>query len=477
MAPTHSNVSWAKKKKGKRKKYTSESLYKVYSKAVAKIHIYQMGIPVSFGTGFFVDKEGTMVTNAHVFADSLVAGNRARFEFKDGTVIKKHLIGKCRDARGIDLCVVKLPIKPKAWIPLGDVETIIGQKVYALGHPRGYDFSISDGLISATRKLNTTSMGNQKLKGIEQIQISAPISPGNSGGPVFNDSGQLVGVSTWIRTDKGSQNLNFAIAVSEVIKFLKDNKKFITRKQWREDRNKMLKMIRAGAKASYKPAYEYVKKVNALKTPAKAGPIPKGFYMKKFAGVKNDIRVILPDFIDKCDSRKTKYGYTYRCIRSGTYNALYIEVYWNKGMLTMLKSGKKVFDGKPLPIVKQLQKAKQWEKTKKNLTLNQIKYLHSVQKDKAKCKSYNKPDQVFSRGSYEKCSFFVSDYNYPGQIMGGSVKHYETYQETVGIYYEVKSDYRSYYSKAASLAALSTVLTPRAPKATAKPQPKPQPKP
>ena len=310
----------------KTKKFSSEKLYRVYSRAVAKIKIYQMGIPVSFGTGFFIDNEGTMITNAHVFEDSLTSGNRARFEFKDGTVIKKHLIGTCRDARNIDLCVIKLPIKPKVWIPLREVEAVIGQKIYTLGHPRGYDFSISDGLISASRKLKTLGVANEKLEGIEQIQISAPISPGNSGGPVFNESGKLVGVSTWIRTDKGSQNLNFAIQTSEVIKFVKNNKTFLTRKQWRQNRKERLKNIRLAAKNFYKPAYEYARTVNKLDSLSKAGPIPKGFDVFSFKGINNDIKMLLPKFLNDCHPHEGGVHYTYHCVRAGTHNGVYIIV-------------------------------------------------------------------------------------------------------------------------------------------------------
>jgi len=243
-------------------------------------------------------------------------------------------------------------------------------------------------------------------------------------------------------------------------------KKFITRKQWRKNKKENLKKIREDSKILYKPMYKYIKHANKLKSPLKAGPLPKGFYIMKFDGIKNEIRMALPNFLDKCYPLKNKHSYVYRCVRSGTHNGLYVIVYPNRSTLDVLKSGKKIFDGIPLPIVRQLKKDKQWEKMKKTLTPDQVKYLHSVQKEKAKCKSYNQLDQAFNRGSYDKCSIFVYDYNYPGQVMGGDIKHYHNQQETIGIYYEAKSDYRSYYSKAAKVASSTVFITPK--KATPK---------
>jgi hypothetical protein len=436
-------------------------LYKLYSRAVAKIHIYQMGIPVSFGTGFFIDGEGTMITNAHVFEDSLTSGNRARFEFQDGTVIKKHLIGACGDERNIDLCVIKLPIKPKRWIPLTDLKTVIGQKIYTLGHPRGYDFSISDGLISASRKLKSLGVANEKLEGIEQIQISAPISPGNSGGPVFNEYAKLVGISTWVRTDKGSQNLNFAIKASEVIKFVKNNKTFITRKQWRKNRKERIKNIRLDAKRFYQPAYDYAKKVNQLPSLQKAGPIPKDFSVYGFKGINNDIKLILPNFLTNCHPHEGDTGHTYHCVRRGTHNGIYVMVYPDTKFFNRQKSDEKLFDKIPLAIIQQLKKDKKWEEMKKTLTPKQIKYLHSVQKEKSSCKNYEANQQVFSNGAHETCTFFVHNHQYVGQVMGGDIKYYKDKKEVIGIYYEVKSENSSFYSKAAFLASSTIVLIPK----------------
>src|SRR5262249_43232002 len=84
----------------------------------------------------------------------------------------------------------------------------IGTKVYAIGNPKGFANTLSDGLVSGHRSLDRIAM----------IQTTAPISPGSSGGPLLGPDAKVVGVTTAIF--KGGQNLNFAVPVSHVAKLL-----------------------------------------------------------------------------------------------------------------------------------------------------------------------------------------------------------------------------------------------------------------
>jgi S1-C subfamily serine protease len=79
----------------------------------------------------------------------------------------------------------------------------VASRAYVIGAPKGYDFSISDGLISQIRSVD----------GFTQYQVSCPISPGNSGSPVFNQRGEVIGVAAWTKAD--AQNVNFAIPTRE----------------------------------------------------------------------------------------------------------------------------------------------------------------------------------------------------------------------------------------------------------------------
>ena len=79
-------------------------------------------------------------------------------------------------------------------------------RAYVIGAPRGFDFSISDGLVSQIRNVN----------GLLQYQLSCPISPGNSGSPILNPRGEVIGIATWTKAD--AQNVSFAVPAQEIIR-------------------------------------------------------------------------------------------------------------------------------------------------------------------------------------------------------------------------------------------------------------------
>lgn len=154
----------------------------------------------SLGTGWVFD-DGLVVTNHHVIANAV----RVVIQRSDkGTGDRRH------DATGVmgfdvkhDLAVLRVDwdndVPPS--MSLADNLPRVGERVYAIGNPRGLEHSVSDGIVSAIRDFND----------IEVIQISAPISPGSSGSPVFTRTGDVVGVATFARRD--GQSLNFAIPV------------------------------------------------------------------------------------------------------------------------------------------------------------------------------------------------------------------------------------------------------------------------
>ncbi len=161
------------------------------------------------GSGFFVNAAGDILTNFHVVrgADTIqirLLGNKQTYT---ATVIGR--------APQYDLALIrpsKLPaslIKP---IPLGDSDTLaVGQKAVAMGAPFGLDFSVTEGIVSATNRripIGFTSDGSAPGQGINQnaIQTDAAINPGNSGGPLLNSAGQVIGINTQIISPSGASS-------------------------------------------------------------------------------------------------------------------------------------------------------------------------------------------------------------------------------------------------------------------------------
>ena len=155
-----------------------------------------------FGSGFVVDASGLIVTNLHVLAGSASASIRmADGEIYDRVEVLDY------DARR-DLAIIKVrPFKPLPVAALGDSDAIdVGDEAIAVGNPQGLEHTVSSGLIS----------GFRQSEGFREIQISAPISPGSSGGPLFNRQGRVIGVTSAAIVSQGAQNLNFAIPINYV---------------------------------------------------------------------------------------------------------------------------------------------------------------------------------------------------------------------------------------------------------------------
>lgn len=160
----------------------------------------------SLGSGFVISADGYIVTNNHVIdkADTILV------TFSDGREMQAKLVGRDRDS---DLAVLKVTSKtPLAFVPLADSDKAeVGEWVIAIGNPLGFGGSVSAGIISATgRDLNSGRADNY-------IQTDAAINQGNSGGPLFNLAGEVVGVNTAIISQSGgSIGLGFSVPSNTV---------------------------------------------------------------------------------------------------------------------------------------------------------------------------------------------------------------------------------------------------------------------
>ena len=158
------------------------------------------------GSGFIVDGNGTIVTNNHVVRDA----REVSVTLDDGTELAARVIG--RDAR-TDIAVLKVDAPGKLpFLHLGDSGAVRpGEWVIAMGNPFGLGGSVTAGIVSALGR----DIGSGPYD--QYIQIDAPINQGNSGGPLFNQNGQVVGINTAIYSPSGgSVGIGFAIPANVV---------------------------------------------------------------------------------------------------------------------------------------------------------------------------------------------------------------------------------------------------------------------
>ena len=155
------------------------------------------------GSGFLIREDGLLVTNAHVIADA----TRIQVRLQDGRRFEGTLIGK--DTR-VDLALVKIDgARGLPVLPLGDSNRLrVGEFVLALGHPFGLEQTVSFGIVS--RKGAPLRVA---APGFDFIQTDASVNPGNSGGPLVNMAGEVVGVNS-MAARNGS--IGFAIPVNLV---------------------------------------------------------------------------------------------------------------------------------------------------------------------------------------------------------------------------------------------------------------------
>ena len=152
------------------------------------------GVPLGFGSGFFVG-DNLIATNYHVIEGAARGTAKLVGQFSTYTIE-----GVTATDQTNDLALLKVTMSGIKPLPLGNSSDVkIGETVYVAGNPKGLEGTFSDGIISSRRDPYTK----------ERLQMTAPISPGSSGGPVLNSKGEVIGIS--FMTLVGGQNLNFAI--------------------------------------------------------------------------------------------------------------------------------------------------------------------------------------------------------------------------------------------------------------------------
>ncbi len=210
--------------------YTTDDLYSTNAglkPQTVKQHAEQIGeavikvsVPGAIGSGFFISREGHLITNFHVIEDetkiAIVLFRKIGNEFKNQKFEDVDIVAT---NPFLDLALLKVNL-PDDYTPtfvyLGADDSLRdGDHVFAIGTPLGLERSVSRGIVSRR---------NRAMEGLAYVQTTTQINPGNSGGPLFNMRGEVIGVTNMIIP--AGEGLNFAIPIRYVVDFLKNRDAF-----------------------------------------------------------------------------------------------------------------------------------------------------------------------------------------------------------------------------------------------------------
>ena len=220
-----------------------EKCVEIVSEAVVKINT-----PAGMGSGFFINKQGWLITNYHVIEKetrievTVFQKSSSGFEKKKFKKVSIKAINPF-----LDLALLKVEELNETvlkYVPLAENKSVTsGEKVFALGNPLGLERTVTDGVISNP---------NRAFEGLVYIQTNTDINPGNSGGPLFNLSGEVIGVTNMGYIFYGG--LGFAIPIEYVKHFIQNRDAFAYD---RENPNTGYKYIQPSGKNSDAPPDAY----------------------------------------------------------------------------------------------------------------------------------------------------------------------------------------------------------------------------
>ena len=180
------------------KELTATQIYEEVSKATVEITSNFDNGDIALGSGFFIDK-GTIVTNYHVVGGA----KKIVVQTLNGN---KYVVNEVLGYdKAMDIAVLKIDAVKNEILTINDEGVTVGEKIYILGSPLGLTGTFADGIVSSASRID---------ENVNYIQVTAPMSPGNSGGPLINRYGEVMGINTWQYTD--GQNLNFSINIDEL---------------------------------------------------------------------------------------------------------------------------------------------------------------------------------------------------------------------------------------------------------------------
>jgi serine protease Do len=198
-----------------RPKMSIEKCVELVSEAVVKV-----STPAGIGSGFFINKDGYLITNYHVVERetkievTVFQKTAEGFEKKSFKKVKIEALNPF-----VDLALLKvedLGDTKLTFVSLGDIDKLeVGEQVFAIGNPLGLERTVTNGVVSTK---------SRAFEGLVYVQTNADINPGNSGGPLFNLAGEVIGVTNMGYIFAGG--LGFAIPIDYVKQFLDNREAF-----------------------------------------------------------------------------------------------------------------------------------------------------------------------------------------------------------------------------------------------------------
>ena len=172
------------------------------------------------GSGFILTEDGYIMTNHHVVEDAIRGGYDIEVLMYDGSEYSARVVGYAEEN---DVAVIKIDATGLSPVTLGDSDSMkVGEAVYAVGNPTGeLEFSMTDGMISATDRELAVRDGNS-YRILNLFQTTAAINGGNSGGPMYNSRGEVIGIATAGGDSSQVEALFFAIPINDAASIAND---------------------------------------------------------------------------------------------------------------------------------------------------------------------------------------------------------------------------------------------------------------
>lgn len=174
------------------------------------------------GSGFIISGNGYIITNYHVIKQALEGGYTVNVLTFDGEKYDAEIIG-CEEDN--DIAVLRIDAGDLSPVTIGNSDEMrVGESVYAVGNPLGeLEYTMTGGMVSAlNREISSRDSSTGTVRTVNMFQFDAAVNEGNSGGPLFNDRGEVIGVVAAKYSETGVEGLGFAIPINDAVSIAND---------------------------------------------------------------------------------------------------------------------------------------------------------------------------------------------------------------------------------------------------------------